>query len=125
MTEFHVDDNLQFAKQINKEEPFGGRLSTLFVNVRAKVYNAWVANGWLEHEGGFTYQYSTAGGGIEMVEVYALQFYQTHRHNLDVFMSENAMTFCNSVRVSLLMFGQDEAIYKQNLMDIMEWQASR
>lgn len=86
------------------------------------MYNVWVANGWLEHDGGFTYQYSTAGGGIEMVEVHALQFYEKHRHNLDAFMSENGMTFCNSVRVPLLMFGQDEAIFKQNLMNIMEWQ---
>ena len=123
MTEFHVDDNKQFAEYMNQstkeEEKFGGRLSCLFLQVPAKLANDWRVNDWLR-EGDYSYHYET-DLGQKLVELHALHFVPAHRGNLEQVMEEHNLAFSHSVRLPLIMLGQDEVIFKQFIAPPMEW----
>ena len=117
MTEFHVDDNVKFQATMNETERFGGTHSSLFINAPSTVIAKWKADGWLPLQYG-TYKYKV--GEIEMTEVHGLQFNVEHRDNLMISLRENDLHFGVSVRLPLLMMGQDEVIFKQYISSFME-----
>ena len=45
MTEFHVDGNKQFAKIVNQQERFGGKLISLYIQVPAALKKKWKNDG--------------------------------------------------------------------------------
>ena len=73
MTEFHVDNNKQFANVMNLQKKFGGKLSSLFIQVPAAWKRKWKDDGWIKHDYGYDY---TAIDGQQLTEVHALQFFQ-------------------------------------------------
>ena len=67
------------------------------------------------------YQYELLG--VPMTEVHALHFKRDHetREKLRKSMEENKLVFHKSVRQPLIIFGQDEAIFKQYLLTLKLW----
>ena len=122
MTEFHVDDNKQFAILLNQQEKFGGKLSCLFIQVPAAQKRKWKEDGWIKHDYGHDY---TTINGLQMTEVHALQFFSKHSQHLKQSMETHNITFSSSVRLPLIMLGQDEVIFKQFIMNLNEWRGRK
>ena len=77
----------------------------------------WEAMGWIEHNARYDY---LSLEGVPMTEVHALHFEEKHRNDLWESLAGHKISFGNSVRPPLIILGQDEAIFKQFLMTLME-----
>lgn len=123
--EFHVDDCQSFSKSLNKSTEFGGNKSSLFINAPTSTVHQWEMNGMFEEENdpsNVGYEYLSLVG-VPMTEVHALHFKDDAqiRNNLKKTMVNNKLFFCVSVRPALLLFGQDEVIFKQFIMTLKVW----
>ena len=52
-------------------------------------------------------------------------FFSKHRLDLKQTMQSNNITFACSIRMPLIMLGQDEVIFKQFIMNLMEWRGRK
>ncbi len=100
---------------MNNETDFGGKLSVLFLNAptqRIKELSAMKL--FITDVGNYEYDKN----GESWTEIHASHFKDPHSGELSDFMKNNNLAFGPSTRVPLLMFGQDEAIFKQYLTNM-------
>ena len=123
--EFHVDDCKTFSKHMNQTTAYGGDRSSLFINAPTSLVDQWVKDGMFTDENepskaGYKYDSVT---GESMTEVHALHFKDdgSTRVKLKQLLADNQLAFNISVRPVLIIFGQDEAIFKQYLMTLKVW----
>ena len=126
--EFSVDDSKTFAREVRQhpeEYKYGGKRSRLFINAPTSIVNDWVDQNMFKHDelepskAGYHYELQ----GVQMTEVHALHFKRDHetREKLRKSMEEHELAFHESVRQPLIIFGQDEAIFKQYLLTLKLW----
>lgn len=121
--EFHVDDCKSFHEYMLRQDKCGER-SHLFIQANKILISQWEKDGLFDNKSipkkaGYEYE----SFGTDMVEVHARHFKDDDdtRNKLRQLMRDNGLSFCQSVRPTLLIFGQDEAIYRQYLMTLKVW----
>ena len=126
--EFHVDAFKTFAKIVREnpaEYKHGGKRSQLFINAPTTIVTGWEMAGLFAggeiglSKVGYNYDLN----GVSMTEVHALHFKDDDatRDQLHTSMKEYCLFFGVSVRQPLIIFGQDEAIFKQYLLTLKLW----
>ena len=119
MVEFHVDDCKAFGHHMNDNSKYGGELSNLLLNVPREMATMWRESNMLRDGAGYDYKCD----GLEMTEVHGLEFFEDQRTNLKQQLQQSNFCFSFSVRPPIMILGQDEAIFKQYIMNIYQWVA--
>eukprot|EP00984_Skeletonema_dohrnii_P022669 scaffold11766_cov144-Skeletonema_dohrnii-CCMP3373.AAC.1 len=124
--EFNVDDCKSFQQFMLAENKCGDK-SHLFIHAPKTLVKQWCEAKLFDEKStptkaGYDYK-SLDEANTEMVEVHARHFKDDEdtRKTLHESMRENDIHFGQSVRSPLLIFGQDEAIYRQYLMTLKVW----
>lgn len=119
MVEFHVDDCPSFAVLMNKVNGgFGGNLSELFLNAKTTVIEDMRRSNLIDTEFG-NYEYEK--NGESWTEIHASQLKDPNGNLIKDLMEGEGLSFGPSVRVPLIMLGQDECIFKQYITFMHHW----
>lgn len=124
--EFHVDDCSSFKKIMAVEgNRLGGDRSCLFIQTTKTIVTQWEEDDMFDEHcqpkvAGYEYK---DDNDEDMVEVHARHFIDSDetRHKLHASMIANGIQFNRSLRSALIIFGQDEAIYRQFMMNSKLW----
>lgn len=124
--EFHVDDCSSFKKIMAVEgNRLGGDRSCLFIQTTKTIVTQWEEDDMFDEHcqpkvAGYEYK---DDNDEDMVEVHARHFIDSDetRHKLHASMIANGIQFNQSLRNALIIFGQDEAIYRQFMMNSKLW----
>ncbi len=125
LVEFHVDDCVSFSKLLNETEESGGERSKLFINASTTIIDQWAEDGMFVDKNvpsKSVYEYLSLTG-VKMTEVHALHFKDdvTTKKKLKIAMLNHGLFFHSSVQAALVVFGQDEAIFKQYTLMLKIW----
>ncbi len=118
MVEFHVDDCQSFGMIMDRDTEFGGQLSVLFLNMKTCLLEDEATKKLLETEVG-NYKYEK--DGESWTEIHASQFKHPNSEEVKQFIDKNELSYDGSVRVPLIMWGQDECIFKQYITFMHHW----
>jgi len=118
MVEFHVDDCQSFGIIMDRDTLFGGHLSELFLNMKTSLLEGDAMKDLLETDVG-NYKYEL--NGESYTEIHASQFKDPNGDEVKQFMNNNNLVYDRSVRVPLIMWGQDECIFKQYITFMHHW----
>ena len=124
--ECHVDDCKSFQKYMLENNKCGEK-SHLFIHAPVTLVEQWFEEKLFDEKStpkkaGYYYD-ALDEAGTKMVEVHARHFIDDNdtRSKLHKSMKDNNIWFGQSVRPPLIIFGQDEAIYRQYLMTLKVW----